>query len=275
MTGLSIFQSGPKGTKMDNPIVFDHLGPYWADLGPFEPFQTKMICLPQIDKVLGILCKFCQRQDVENALVQKLFPKLFSIHLIFVRFLLKTPLAWKKYTTAVVAVVTNQLWLEAWFIQLRLLKKILFVLLQILKLVVQNTLDPANISTKHFHSFVVDQNCLVTAWSKLIIAFLELFGQFPWACFASGNVYPHQGWLLTHCPCQRHLIWDRVGFGTQTSGSLGNRCGFMRRSLPATYLEISPLAVSRGKERWKSRRWKMLRLGTLHLRRNLQSPSNR
>ena len=39
---------------------------------------------------------------------------------------------------------------------------------EILKLVVQNTLDPANISTKHFHSFVVDQNCLVTAWSYLV-----------------------------------------------------------------------------------------------------------
>ena len=39
--GLSTFQSGPKETKMVNLSVFDHLGPFWAHLDPFGPFQTK------------------------------------------------------------------------------------------------------------------------------------------------------------------------------------------------------------------------------------------
>merc|ERR1711894_826855 len=44
-------QKGPKGTKMVNLSVFDHLGPFWAHLDPFGPFQTKMNFLPQMDKV--------------------------------------------------------------------------------------------------------------------------------------------------------------------------------------------------------------------------------
>ena len=35
-------QKGPKGTKMANLSVFDHLGPFWAHLDPFGPFQTKI-----------------------------------------------------------------------------------------------------------------------------------------------------------------------------------------------------------------------------------------
>ena len=46
-----VAQKGPKGTKMVNLSVFDHLGPFWAHLDPFGPFQTKMKFLPQIDKV--------------------------------------------------------------------------------------------------------------------------------------------------------------------------------------------------------------------------------
>ena len=42
MAALSTFQSGPKGTKMVNLSVFDHLGPFWAALEPFGPFQTKV-----------------------------------------------------------------------------------------------------------------------------------------------------------------------------------------------------------------------------------------
>ena len=42
MAGLSTLQSGPKGTKMVNLSVFDHLGPFWAHLDPFEPFQTRI-----------------------------------------------------------------------------------------------------------------------------------------------------------------------------------------------------------------------------------------
>ena len=41
MAGSSIFQSGPKGYEMVNLDVFDHLGPLWARLDPFEPLQTK------------------------------------------------------------------------------------------------------------------------------------------------------------------------------------------------------------------------------------------
>ena len=51
MAGLSTFQSGPKETKMANLSVFDHLGPFWAHLDPFGPFQTKMIFMPEMDKV--------------------------------------------------------------------------------------------------------------------------------------------------------------------------------------------------------------------------------
>ena len=48
MAGLSTFQSGPKGSKMVNLSVFDHLGPFWAHLDPFGPFQTTMNFLPQM-----------------------------------------------------------------------------------------------------------------------------------------------------------------------------------------------------------------------------------
>ena len=33
------------------PIVVHHLGPPWAHLDPFGPFQTKMNFLPQMEKV--------------------------------------------------------------------------------------------------------------------------------------------------------------------------------------------------------------------------------
>ena len=46
-----VVQKGPKGTKMVNLSVFDHLGPFWVHLDPFGPFQTKMNFLPQMDKV--------------------------------------------------------------------------------------------------------------------------------------------------------------------------------------------------------------------------------
>ena len=34
-------QRSPKGSEMANLDVFDHLGPVWARLDPFGPFQTK------------------------------------------------------------------------------------------------------------------------------------------------------------------------------------------------------------------------------------------
>ena len=41
----------PKGPKMVNLSVFDHLGPSWAHMDPFGPFQTKINFLPQMDNV--------------------------------------------------------------------------------------------------------------------------------------------------------------------------------------------------------------------------------
>ena len=51
MAGLSMFQSGPKGSKMVNLDVFDNLGPFWAHMDTFGPFQTKIKFLPHKDKV--------------------------------------------------------------------------------------------------------------------------------------------------------------------------------------------------------------------------------
>ena len=45
MAGLSTFQSGPKGTKIVNPSVFDHFLPFWALLDSFRLFQTKIAFL--------------------------------------------------------------------------------------------------------------------------------------------------------------------------------------------------------------------------------------
>ena len=54
-------QKGPKGTKMAKLGVFDHLGPFWAHLDPFGPFQTKIIFLPQMDNV-----GFCRGASEQN-----------------------------------------------------------------------------------------------------------------------------------------------------------------------------------------------------------------
>ena len=50
---VKVAQKGPKGTKMANLSVFDHLdwNHFWAHLDPFGPFQTKMIFLPQMYNV--------------------------------------------------------------------------------------------------------------------------------------------------------------------------------------------------------------------------------
>jgi hypothetical protein len=48
---FKVVQKGLKGTKMVNLSVFDHLGPFWANLDPFGPFQTKINFWPQMDKV--------------------------------------------------------------------------------------------------------------------------------------------------------------------------------------------------------------------------------
>ena len=47
-----VIQKGPKGSKMVNLSVFDHLGPFWAHLDPFGPFQTKIdFCLKRSKRV--------------------------------------------------------------------------------------------------------------------------------------------------------------------------------------------------------------------------------
>ena len=40
-----------KGSKMANLNVFDNLGPFWAHLDTFGPFQTKINLLPRKGKV--------------------------------------------------------------------------------------------------------------------------------------------------------------------------------------------------------------------------------
>ena len=51
MAGLLTFQSGPKGSKSVSLDVFDSLGPFWAHVDTFVPFETKINLLPQKDKV--------------------------------------------------------------------------------------------------------------------------------------------------------------------------------------------------------------------------------
>ena len=61
-----VVQRGPKGTKMVNLSLFEHLGPFWAHLDPFGPFQTKMIFLPQMDKI-GF-CRGVSEQNINSCL---------------------------------------------------------------------------------------------------------------------------------------------------------------------------------------------------------------
>ena len=51
MAGLSTFQSGPKGSEMVNLDVSDNLGLIWAHEDTYNPFRTKIILLPNKDKV--------------------------------------------------------------------------------------------------------------------------------------------------------------------------------------------------------------------------------
>ena len=44
-------QKGPKGTKMVNISLFDHLGPRLGPSGPFWTISDKNDFLPQMDKV--------------------------------------------------------------------------------------------------------------------------------------------------------------------------------------------------------------------------------
>ena len=80
MAGLLTFQSGPKGTKMVNLSVFDHLGPFWAHMDPFGPFQTKMNCLPLMDKVGFGEGAFGAKKLVRSSLTKPFINFLVLVH---------------------------------------------------------------------------------------------------------------------------------------------------------------------------------------------------
>ena len=61
MAGLSTFQSGPKGSEMVNLDVSDNLGLIWAHEDTYNPFRTKIILLPNKDKVGFGGCAFEQK----------------------------------------------------------------------------------------------------------------------------------------------------------------------------------------------------------------------
>ena len=46
MAGLSTFQSGPKGSKMVNLSVFDHLGPFWTTSGHWQACHDRPFLVP-------------------------------------------------------------------------------------------------------------------------------------------------------------------------------------------------------------------------------------
>ena len=66
-----VVQKGPKGSKMVNLSVFDHLGPFWAHLDPFGPFQTKMNFLPQMGVAEVLRSKKSRLQKHEYLLATK------------------------------------------------------------------------------------------------------------------------------------------------------------------------------------------------------------
>ena len=62
-----VVQRGPKGTKMVNLSLFDHLGPRLGPSGPFWTISDKMIFLPQIDKI-GF-CRGASEQNINSCFV--------------------------------------------------------------------------------------------------------------------------------------------------------------------------------------------------------------
>ena len=61
-----VVQKGPKGIKMVNLSVFDHLGPFWAPLGPFGPFQTKIDFLLRSTSVKPYFIHLGQKLKLRN-----------------------------------------------------------------------------------------------------------------------------------------------------------------------------------------------------------------
>ena len=61
MAGLLTFQSSPTGIKMANLSVFDHLGPFWAALQPFGPFQTIVDLFAPKHLRQTLLCPFGEK----------------------------------------------------------------------------------------------------------------------------------------------------------------------------------------------------------------------
>ena len=60
-----------KMVEMVNLYVFDHLGPFWAHMNTFGPFQTKIKLLPHKDKVRFYRGAFEQKIIFLFEMVQK------------------------------------------------------------------------------------------------------------------------------------------------------------------------------------------------------------
>ena len=72
MSGLSTFQSGPNGFKrvMVDLDVYDYLGPFWAHMDTFGPFQTKINLLPQRQSRVSRRC-FWAKNHILFEMVQR------------------------------------------------------------------------------------------------------------------------------------------------------------------------------------------------------------
>ena len=60
-----------KMVEMVNLYVFDHLGPLWAHMNTFGPFQTKIKLLPYKDKVRFYRGAFEQKNHLLFEMIQK------------------------------------------------------------------------------------------------------------------------------------------------------------------------------------------------------------
>ena len=56
---------------MANLSVFDHLGPFWAALEPFGPFQTKVDFFAPKHLRQTLLCPFGEKNSFLSEMIQK------------------------------------------------------------------------------------------------------------------------------------------------------------------------------------------------------------
>ena len=66
-----VVQRGPKGTKMVNLSLFEHLGPFWAHLDPFGPFQTRIDILLWSTSAKPYFVHLGQKKSFLSEMVQK------------------------------------------------------------------------------------------------------------------------------------------------------------------------------------------------------------